>query len=245
VTVINAEKVAAIIWAADHEADAAVYRASVFGQALLAGIVAELRAAGVQRIGIIATAPVKAELSGRIDAKVTWLPDEQSLDFGQAIIQTEDWLKGFEGDILLVDGTSPFVDRWLFLRLWEGLKGEAMVGCLPVAKLRGEGQYDRIIRNSEGQIVSVLPAKEVPQHISGNEITGLPYCFEWDCLQRALYQVETPDGRRPLQAVVEKVTDNGFRVNSLPLKNFLPLVKARSEQELQNIRAKLKEMIDD
>jgi bifunctional N-acetylglucosamine-1-phosphate-uridyltransferase/glucosamine-1-phosphate-acetyltransferase GlmU-like protein len=109
---------------------------------------------------------------------------------------------------------------------------------LLVARTDQPQEYNaRIFRDGNGNIRRLQVFSEpVDKQNAALEITGFPYLFEWDCLQRALYQILHKQQNPQLTDIVEKITDNGFVVEGLDIENDLPLFRTLDNKSLEKAR---------
>ncbi len=161
--------------------------------------------------------------------KVTYWVLEDVRDFGQAILQAEDHFKNSQGDILLADARQPLLPPDFIRALMRYPLPPEAVACIPsVSRPAQTDGYWGMELNEQGHVVRICSREE---NIETPQYTALPWRFEWDCLQRALYQVENARGERPLHSVIEKVLDNGFIVTSIPWDNPQVVLTVNNPQE--------------
>ncbi len=210
----EAIEIVALIWpGADAKATKQWLAPVDDGRTLLQRVLDDLRAEQVPRTGLLVDERQKHLLQRGTSVAVEWLTVADSTDFGRSILLAEDWFKGFEGDVLLLDGARGAPDRLLIQQLKQCVRSERQVACIPVCGAEEAPDGWWVYRDADGRITGVAETKqgESPR----GEKTIFPWRFDWDCLQRALYQVGDRDGRHPLSALIEKVTDNGFEVGEI------------------------------
>lgn len=207
-------EIVALIWPGADAAAARQWLApAADGRTLLQCVVNDLWAEQVQRTGILVDEHQKRLLARAADPQAEWLTVPDISDFGRSILLAEDWFKGFEGEVLLIAQVRHTPDRSLIRRLIHCPRFDRQVACLPLfgADEVPDGWW--VHRDADGRI------RELTETAQGGgsrkEKTTFPWLFDWDCLQRALYQVGDRDGRHPLNALIEKVTDNGFEIGEI------------------------------
>ncbi len=207
------------------------------GISVLQRILNALTVPQLEKIGLLVSAQNKAEFEPAVDHRLHLILTDE-LDFARAIIMAEDWFKNFSGNVLLLTADLPFVNASLVSRLLGFLHAEQAVGCLPVAhSVRAQKEHARIIRDGQDNIRRLhLFSQPFADRENPFVITGFPFLFEWDCLQRALYQVLHKRENAHLMDVIEKITDNGFEIKSLAIENDLPLFRIHNEEDMQFAR---------
>lgn len=188
----------------------------------------------LEKVGLMVSPENKKIFEPFANDQVELMASEES-DFAQAILMAEDWFDHFEGNVLLLTADLPFISSKLITQLLRCLHSEQAVGCLLTARSdRAQIDQARIIRDADGHIRRLqIFDRPLMQSDKFFELTGYPYLFQWDCLQRALYQVLYKQENARLTDIVEKVTDNGFLVKNISVRTAQPLLRIHSAQDLK------------
>jgi bifunctional UDP-N-acetylglucosamine pyrophosphorylase/glucosamine-1-phosphate N-acetyltransferase len=89
---------------------------------------------------------------------------EPQLGTGHAVRQAEQALAGFEGDILILYGDTPFVQAATMLRMLERLNAaDSPVAVVVASRPPDPGQYGRVIAGSDGMIDKMVEAKDASE----------------------------------------------------------------------------------
>jgi bifunctional UDP-N-acetylglucosamine pyrophosphorylase / glucosamine-1-phosphate N-acetyltransferase len=125
---------------------------------------------------------VKAKLS---HYDVEFVLQEKQLGTGHALIQTEEALKNFEGDIMVLNGDGPLLRTQTLRQLvqaQQGHSGMTLITC-HVSNPTGLG---RIIRDGTGNIVSITEEKDTtPEQKKITEINPGIYIFDKTVFEKA------------------------------------------------------------
>lgn len=218
------EKTKALVWGEK----ATLALKSFNGKPVISRLLQALQIPGIEAIGLLLMEKQKQMLQTVVPDSIDWLIFASVSDFGQSVLWAEDWFKGFEGNVVLILAGLPFIDAPTIRALIQCQSNGNSVGCLPLVSTKPIGQNWQVEMDNYGKIRRL---NELEPNKKGQTFTAFPWCVEWDCLQRALYQVGTQQGTYPLRDIVEKATDNGFEVDGIPLKDEKPFWKLSLENE--------------
>ena len=105
------------------------------------------------------------------------------LGTADALKSAQHHFRGYRGDILVLSGDTPLLDKETIQRLVEKHQDSKAV-CTILTTLTNQPQgYGRIIRDSQGRVVAIQEELEVTaQQKEINEINVGAYCFQSDAL---------------------------------------------------------------
>ncbi len=224
----------ALIWAVNMAVSPLV---KIGGISVLQRILDALAVPELEKIGLMVSAQSKSLFESFVSDRVKLIEVDES-DFAPAILMAEDQFKNFAGNVLLLTADLPFLNSKQIVHFLQCMHSKQAVGCLLVARTDQPQEYNaRIFRDENGNIRRLQVFSEpVDKQNAALEITGFPYLFEWDCLQRALYQILHKQQNPQLTDIVEKITDNGFVVEGLDIENDLPLFRTLDNKSLEKAR---------
>lgn len=141
---------------------------------MLAYIIEALRAVHVERIVIVVG--YQAESIQKAFPDVEFALQEPQLGSGHAVMQCTQ-LKDVDGDTLVINGDGPCIQPETLEKLFEANKEASLT--LLTAKLDNGAAYGRIVRNEQGNVISIVEAKDcTPEQKKINEINAGMYCFK-------------------------------------------------------------------
>ena len=226
------EKARALIWVENESLALKSFK----GKPVISRLLQALQIPEIEAIGLLATEKQKQMLQKVVSDSIDWLIVDSVSDFGQSVLWAEDWFKGFEGNVVLSPAGLPFMDKPTIRALIQCQNNGNSVGCLPLVSTKPIGQNWQVEMDDDGKIRRL---NEFEPNKKIQTFTAFPWCFEWDCLQRALYQVGTQHGTYPLQDIVEKAMDNGFEVAGITFKDEAPFLKLTLENEKEILNRNL------
>ncbi len=121
--------------------------------------------------------------------KIEFVEQKEQLGTGHAVKQTEDALKDFHGNILILSGDVPLLRLETVRRLIKIHKDSNAAVTILTAMVDNPTGYGRIVRNGAGKAVNIVEEKDAPIEIKKiSEINSGIYCFKkyflFDSLKR-------------------------------------------------------------
>lgn len=186
----------------------------VCGLPMVKHVVDAARGAGVEHnivvIGHGADA-VREALAEQADFVV----QAEQLGTGHAVIQAEEKLKDYSGDVLVLCGDTPLITALTLSQLVEYHREQGSAVTVLTAELADPGAYGRIIRDEKNEVARIVEQKDAsPEELAVCEINTGMYCFNAPRLFAALKKI-TPanaQGEYYLTDVLEIFRANGEKV---------------------------------
>lgn len=189
----------------------------VCGLPMVRHVVDAAREAGVeQNIVIIGhgAESVMEALAGQADFVV----QTEQLGTGHAVMQAEEKLKEFTGDVLVLCGDTPLVTGRTLKQLVDYHLKQGSAATVLTAELADPGAYGRIIRDEKNEVARIVEQKDAsPEEMAICEINTGMYCFKAPRLFSALKKI-TPanaQGEYYLTDVLEIFRAGGEKVSGL------------------------------
>lgn len=122
---------------------------------------------------------------------VEWALQEPQLGTGHAVMQAENALKGFTGDILILSGDAPMVRQTTLESLLESHRKENAAATVLSAELGDPSGYGRIIRHGDGgSVLKIVEHKDASgEELAVKEINSGVYVFRAGILFDALQSI--------------------------------------------------------
>jgi len=180
-------------------------------------VVEAVRAAGAERIVVVtgygheAVADVVSELGGEV------VRQEQQLGTAHALLQAEQMLADFNGDILVVCGDTPLLRADTLSQLVADHRSSGAAATVLTAVLEDPYGYGRIIRDAGGRIVRIVEETDgAPEELAVQEVNTGVFCFKTEGLFSALKEI-SPGNRQGEYYLTDIITiylNKGQKVGS-------------------------------
>lgn len=103
----------------------------------------------------------------------------EQLGTGHAVMQAEQALRGFEGDVIVLSGDVPLLTKNSMDELTNHHLESRAVATILSAEMEDPTGYGRIIRNTNGSVNKIVEHRDAsPQELSVREINSGIYVFE-------------------------------------------------------------------
>jgi bifunctional UDP-N-acetylglucosamine pyrophosphorylase/glucosamine-1-phosphate N-acetyltransferase len=206
----------------------------VCGQPMVRHVTDAARGAGVEYnivvIGHGAEA-VKEALAGQAEFVV----QAEQLGTGHAVMQAEEKLLDFTGDILVLCGDTPLITSGTLSRLLTYHRDQGSAATVLTAELTDPGAYGRIIRDENNQVARIVEQKDASaEELAVREINTGMYCFNAPGLFAALKKI-TPanaQGEYYLTDVLEIFRSAGEKVAGIVVEDSSEIMGINNRLQL-------------
>ena len=146
---------------------------------------------------------------------VEYVLQSETKGTGHAVMQAENALQNFEGDIIVTCGDAPLLTSGTLFDLVEKRRQSNAAAAMLVGRLDNPGSYGRVVMEEGGVVHEIIEAKD-----ASPEILGLPtvnagtYCFESAALWEQLGKIgnHNKSGEYYLTDVIGLLTHAGQKV---------------------------------
>jgi bifunctional UDP-N-acetylglucosamine pyrophosphorylase / glucosamine-1-phosphate N-acetyltransferase len=175
-----------------------------------------------------------------------WRAVEQTeqLGTGHAMRQTEEILKDFPGDVVVLHADVPLLRGETLQRLVETHRRSGAVATLLTAVMEQPGRLGRVVRENNGnvaRIVEALDASEAEHAI--REINTGTYCFQANFLFPALHDLTSDNakGEYYLTDVIGAACRSGLVVQAVQSDDWREAVGVDSKADLARAEALIRQ----
>lgn len=187
------------------------------GQSLLAHVLESSRRLNPSRL--IAIVGHKAELVqseiAPVFPEVEFVLQSEMKGTGHAVMQAEEALKGFEGDIVVTCGDAPLLTSETLFDLVEKRRHSDAAASMLVGRVDTPGSYGRVVMEEGGTVSEIVEAKDAsPEILALPTVNAGTYCFRTADLWAQLSQIgnNNKSGEYYLTDVVGLLTKAGEKV---------------------------------
>ncbi|HEU0134082.1 MAG TPA: NTP transferase domain-containing protein, partial [Allosphingosinicella sp.] len=136
----------------------------IAGRPMIGHLLESVEALGAERIVVVVGDRREQLESALAGHELHFAVQEPQLGTAHAVLQAEDSLAGFEGDVLLLSGDVPFIRTQTMRTMLDGLRSEPA----PAAVVLGfrppdAGAYGRILAGADGRIAKMVEHKDATE----------------------------------------------------------------------------------
>jgi UDP-N-acetylglucosamine diphosphorylase/glucosamine-1-phosphate N-acetyltransferase len=169
---------------------------------------------------------------------VKFVVQEEQLGTGHAVMQAKPLLEDFEGTVLVLAGDVPLLttatlDQLLTCHHQNKAAATDLTAILPDA-----GNYGRIIRGSDDQIIRIVEKKDAtPEELKIKEINTGTFAFDKAALFWALAQVKPNNAQQEyyLTDTLEILRQNGRPIMACTVKDPAETLGINTKEELVDV----------
>jgi UDP-N-acetylglucosamine pyrophosphorylase len=162
-------------------------------------------------------------LTQKYDSTVAFAIQAEQLGTGHAVMQTEEILKDFDGDVLVLSGDVPLLTQKTMRNLLDSHYQTGAAMTVLTAKVDDPTGYGRIIRTEDGSVDRIVEHRDAsPVERDVREINSGIYVFKRKELFDALRHV-TPENSQHeyyLTDVFGYFVHHGMRVSAVLAEHF-------------------------
>lgn len=165
---------------------------------------------------------------------------EPQLGTGHAVMQTEEALNNFIGDVLILSGDVPFLTEASLQKLMNYHYKTEAVATILTADLDNPESYGRIIRNVDGSVKKIVEYKDATeQDRAVKEINSGIYLFDKKKLFEGLQHI-TPNNVQNeyyLTDIFEYLWNHQWRVSALKAASINEILGINTMEQLEEARS--------
>lgn len=190
---------------------------SILGRPMLSYVIEAVKNTGIKEVFVIIGYKrdlVRKILPERIDCII----QERPLGTADAVRRTEERLKEYKGDVLVVYGDHPFLRSQTLKELVSYHKRGLFDCTLLIACLEDPSGYGRVIRNGNNQITGILEESDCSrEELKIKEVNSGVLCFKSKALFEGLKEIKINERKREfyLTDIIKILSKKGKKIGSL------------------------------
>jgi len=234
------KKLAVIILAAGEGKRMQSARAKVLeplaGKPLLHHVLNALDSLPVDRLLVVVgfqSSQVRQEFASR---GIEFIEQKEQLGTGHAILQAEEALKEFSGDVLVLCGDMPFIKPTTLSQMADQHGTEGAACTLLTLKSRNKNDYGRIIRGENREILRIVESRDASaEEIEVDEFNSGVYLFDKDFLFNALGSLGTENSQNEyyLTDAIQICAREKLRIHALVTDDSDEIFGINSQEDLK------------
>ncbi len=174
------------------------------------------------------------------DARIVYAAQDEQLGTGHAVMQCEEALRGFAGDVLVLSGDVPALTAATLDRLLAAHRAARAACTMIAATLDDPSGYGRVVRDTKGDVVRIVEHKDATDAERAiREINTGIYVFDSAQLFAALREIK-PDnaqGEYYLTDVLAVLRAAGHRVTAIVTTNAAEVMGVNTVAQLEELDA--------
>ncbi|MBQ8539024.1 MAG: NTP transferase domain-containing protein [Ruminococcus sp.] len=164
----------------------------VLGKPMLQWVIDSVRAAGVENICVVKGYKKECieEYVATLPYKVETVYQAERLGTGHAVMMAKDFLKENKGDVVILCGDAPFMDKDTIADAFTQHDSENASATVISAVLDDSTGYGRIVRNEDGSLKAIVEQKEADEEtLRIKEVNSGGYWFDTEDLLSVLDKI--------------------------------------------------------
>jgi bifunctional UDP-N-acetylglucosamine pyrophosphorylase / glucosamine-1-phosphate N-acetyltransferase len=181
-----------------------------------------------------------------LGSETNFVTQEQQLGTGHAVLQTEQALAGFAGQIVMISADMPLLRKETIAGLIQ--KQKENPGSLTLLTVTGEESrgFGRIIRDSHGNVTGIVEeAQATKEQLTIKEYNVGAYCVDAKWLWTALKKIQkSPKGEYYLTDIVQIAVDAGMDILASEVASPSEALGINTRQHLAEAETALRQRIN-
>ncbi len=171
----------------------------VLGKPMLQWVIDSVRAAGVGNICVVKGFKKECieEYVATLPYKVETVYQSERLGTGHAVMMAKDFLKENKGDVVILCGDAPFMDKDTIADAFSQHDKENASATVISAVLEDSTGYGRIVRNDDGSLKAIVEQKEADEEtLKIKEVNSGGYWFDSEDLLSVLDSITSDNAAK-------------------------------------------------
>ena len=174
---------------------------------------------------------------------ISYVIQEEQLGTGHAVKQAEEKIKNYNGDILIINGDIPLIQKETLVNFYNEYKEENADGIVLTAIFDNPFSYGRIFKEND-RVLKIVEEKEANEEQKKiKEVNAGVYIFKAQHLTYALGKINNNNekGEYYLTDVIEILASENKKIISYSLEDSMEIQGVNSKVELALVSRVLRE----
>ena len=207
----------------------------IYGKELVKRVVETAKKSGVDDI-VAVVGYKKEQVQMVLGDSVQYAYQEEMLGTGHAVLQAEEYLKGKNGKVIVLNGDVPILRPETLKNLIQKSKKHKEYATVLTAIYNNPTGYGRVIRDIGGNITGIIEEKDLaPEQRNIQEINAGIYCFDIQELLKALKKIEPNNAQREyyLPDVVKIMNEEGLKTGAFIVEDNTEILGVNDKIQLE------------
>ncbi len=209
------------------------------GKSFIERVVETAKETGSDKIAVVVGYKKDVVISS-ISSKenVSFVEQVEQNGTGHAVMVTEDVLKNFDGNIMILSGDVPLLSSETLAKMIENHNESNSACTVLTAVLDDAAQYGRIVRNQDGSVRKIVEFKDANESEKAiKEINTGIYCFKSEALFSSLKKITNNNKQNEyyLTDTLEILQKNNEKINAVILENSIEAAGVNSPKQLSEL----------
>lgn len=212
----------------------------VLGKPMLQWVIDSVRAAGVENICVVKGFRKECieEYVATLPYKVETVYQAERLGTGHAVMMAKDFLKENKGDVVILCGDAPFMDKDTIADAFSQHDKENASATVISAVLTDSTGYGRIVRNDDGSLKAIVEQKEADEEtLKIKEVNSGGYWFDSEDLLSVLDSITSDNAAKEyyLPDALKLLLADGKVVGAFTASSPDTVLGANDPQQLEEL----------
>lgn len=160
------------------------------GKPMVWYVAALAREVGAEKTVVVVGHQASMVMETLKEGDVIYARQEEQLGSAHAVLQADEALRGFEGDVLILCGDVPLLLPATIEDLLASHRAHGGIITVMTALLDDPGSYGRVVKNEAGEVLKIVEARDAdPKEKKIREINTGIYCARKDFLFEAVRRI--------------------------------------------------------
>lgn len=165
--------------------------------------------------------------------KLEFVEQKEQLGTGHAIMQLIPHLKGFTGDLLVLNGDVPLLRPESIQKMWQIHRKYQNAATILTANLPDPQGYGRVFCDSNNLVTQIVEDRDCNKAQKQNHrINAGVYCFNWTKLAEALPRLSTDNDQQ--EYYLTEVVDYLNPVMAVDVDDYLEIMGINDRKQLSD-----------
>ncbi|NOG45433.1 MAG: NTP transferase domain-containing protein [Calditrichaeota bacterium] len=216
---------------------------TILGKTILEYVVEALEFSSIERIGVIVGSHNIEEVRKVLNDRVDYIVQRQQLGTGHAVMSATDWLKEFNGSLLIMVGDAPFINSKIIKQILTKQQTGNKAVCFLTAVSKNPLPWGRVVRDKNGKVLRIVEEKDATiEEKKIREVSSSHYCFDWQSLKQALAEIDNNNVQTEyyLPDVIKILVKKGLDVETEISNDFLTSFGINTPADLEFAESQMK-----